>query len=79
MFIVLFWGQGTSLHPLKVLVVLWRNNLSMYVAYLLELVDRGVAHGSNGNWVVAQTGLAVYVYACGKFCLIKIISWFSNE
>ena len=79
MFIVLFWGQGTSLHPLKVLVVLWRNNLKMYMWYQLELADRGVAHGSIGSWVVAQTGLVVYVYACGKFCLIKIISCFSKE
>jgi hypothetical protein len=30
-------------------------------------VDRGVAHGSIGNWAVAQTGLVVYVFACGKF------------
>ena len=44
------------------------------MGYLLELVDRAVAPGSIGNWGGAQTDLMVYVFACGKFWLIKIIS-----
>jgi hypothetical protein len=41
--------------------------------------DHEGVHKSIGNWEVTQTVLAVYVFACGKFCLIEIISWFSKE
>ena len=80
MFIVLFWGQGTSLHPIKG----FGGSVTKSSEYVFCIPigiggSGGVAHGSIDNWAVAQTGLAVYVFACGKFCLIKIISWFSKE
>jgi hypothetical protein len=59
-------------------VVVLRNKMR-YFLRKCQGVDRGVAHGSIGNWAVTQTGLAVYVFACGEFCLIEIISWCSKE